>query len=80
MSAATASAAFAASEAIRAGEWDDHLQQLAWEVKKRQELYDRARPPRLTTPPEKHQVWAWMNGPGRPHWEIRGTGLVLDEP
>lgn len=23
-----------------------------------------------------HQVWVWLNNPGR--WEIRGTGLVVD--
>lgn len=24
------------------------------------------------------QVWVWMNGPGDPHWEMRGTGLIAD--
>lgn len=25
------------------------------------------------------QTWVWMNGPGEPHWEIRGTGLVFTD-
>ena len=28
----------------------------------------------------KGQVWVHMNGPGEPHWEIRGTGAILDVP
>lgn len=28
---------------------------------------------------ERHQVWVWMNGPGHPHWEIRGTGALLED-
>lgn len=28
---------------------------------------------------EDHQVWVWMTGPGVARWEIRGTGVMIDE-
>lgn len=31
------------------------------------------------SPSESHQRWAWMGGAPTPHWEIVGTGLVLDD-
>jgi hypothetical protein len=79
MASYPASAAFAATEAIRAGEWDGFLPQI------RMALADRERVLRNPDqPPPKtdamvasgHQVWAWMNGPGKPHWEVRGTGMI----
>jgi hypothetical protein len=39
------------------------------------ELLDIDNPPEYDLPGmEHHQVWVWMNGPGKPHYEIRGTG------
>jgi hypothetical protein len=78
MSDATSSAiAFAAIEALRDGSLDDHLEQLNAAINERQRLYDMSRPPpRTATMIEQHQVWAGMNGPGRPHWEVRGTGAI----
>lgn len=28
---------------------------------------------------EDHQHWVWLAGANPPHWEIFGTGLLLDE-
>lgn len=78
MTAAADAAAFAATEAIAAGEWDRHLLALWRAVRERRMLTDRSKPPTIPTP-ERHQVWVWMNGPGAPHWEIRGTGVIFDE-
>lgn len=72
--------AFAASEAIAAGEWDRHLHTIQVALtRRRQELEDPNHPPPRTTAmiASGHQVWAWMNGPGKPHWEVRGTGARL---
>lgn len=33
-------------------------------------------PPRI--PLSAGLVWAWMNGPGTPHWAIVGTGVVVE--
>lgn len=41
------------------------------------DIYDRRNPPSREGL-ESHQVWVWMNGPGQPHWEVRGTGVALD--
>jgi hypothetical protein len=27
---------------------------------------------------ESHQHWVWLAGATPPHWEIRGTGVVVD--
>lgn len=67
--------AFAAREAIEAGEWDRFLVSLAVAVRKRMELIDRSKKP--SEPPPPYQHWVWMNGPGTPHWEIVGTGAIL---
>jgi hypothetical protein len=43
-----------------------------------EELIDRNNRPSDNLPGmESHQVWVWMNGPGKPHWEIRGTGAMF---
>jgi hypothetical protein len=65
--------AFATVEAIKAGDCDRHLRTILAATKERLELIDPSKPPRRK-PPESHQLWVWMNGPGTPHWEIRGTG------
>lgn len=71
------SASFAAHQAIDAGQWDDFLTPLFVAIQRRRELYNhKKQPPRFGM--ASHQVWAWMNGPGAPHWEVRGTGAVLD--
>lgn len=68
---------FAAVQHIEAGDWDRHLVQVAAAARWRLKLLDQNKqPPR--TGLESHQVWAWMNGPGTPHWEVRGTGALLD--
>jgi hypothetical protein len=72
---------FAASEAIQSGELDDYLDQLLVVIQARRRLYDMTRSPART--PEmvaNGQVWAGMNGPGRPHWEVRGTGAMMSDP
>jgi len=28
---------------------------------------------------ESHQVWVWLAGANPPHWEIRGTGMVVPD-
>lgn len=71
----SSAAAFAANEAIRSGEFDSFLDELLRTVQARRELIDHSRKPKTWLPPG--QVWAWMNGPGTPHWEPRGTGVIL---
>lgn len=76
----SAAAAFAATEMIKAGEWDPYLDKLRIAVRDRQQvLEDGTQPPPKTISmlASGHQVWVWMNGPGKPHWEVRGTGLKL---
>ena len=68
-------AAFAATEAIRAGEWDAYLHQIAFAVKARQKLLDPLKKPDI--PLEPAQRWVWMTGPGMPHWEVVGTGAIF---
>lgn len=70
--------AFAAVTAIENGEWDRFLAQIALAVRRRLMLLDRTRQP--SEPLPRGQVWVWMNGPGTPHWEIRGTGALVEEP
>ena len=46
-----------------------------------EELLDFDNPPERNLPGmEPHQFWIWMNGPGKPHYEIRGTGAMLGDP
>lgn len=33
---------------------------------------------RPTEPLPPGQVWVWLGGAAVPHWEVRGTGVVLD--
>ena len=54
-----AAAAFAATECIKAGEWDGYLPELWRVVRERRMLTDRSKSPTIPTP-ERHQVWAWM--------------------
>lgn len=70
-------AAFAASEAIKGGEWDRFLAQIGSAVRERQMVLDHTRKPTIPLPPG--QVWAWMHGPGTPHWEPRGTGALVPD-
>lgn len=78
----SSAAAFAAFEAIRSGQWDAHMNQLMIAVGERSKiLRDPTRPPPKTQSmiESGHQVWAWMNGPGAPHWEAMGTGAIVPE-
>ena len=72
--AAANAAAFAAVEAIRNGQWDAHLDQIGFAVLERKLMFDQSKKPAIKLP--AGQVWAWMNGPGIPHWEVRGTGAL----
>lgn len=69
---------FAAVEAIRDGALDRHLDTIDRAIGARRRAIRR-----LNTQPERtaemvanHQHWVWMNGPGEPHWEVRGTGVT----
>jgi hypothetical protein len=42
-------------------------------------LLDSRKPPWRPRTMESHQLWVWMNGPGAPHWEVRGTGVFMEE-
>jgi hypothetical protein len=80
MSDAAAIAAFAAIESIRSGDWDAYRERLRRALTARQrELEDPDHVPAKTAEmlASGHQVWAWMQGPGKPHWEIRGTGALI---
>jgi len=70
-----ASASFAAHEAILAGEWDGYLDRIAMAIRRRRRMFDMTSPPPEPLP--AGQVWVAMNGPGPPHWEPRGTGVVI---
>jgi hypothetical protein len=74
---------FAAVEAIRAGTLDPHLGTIARAIADRyralastEQLRLDAQPARTPEMEASGQHWVWMNGPGEPHWEIRGTGVV----
>lgn len=44
------------------------------------DIYDRDNKPERT--PEMingHQVWVWMGAGPHPHWEIRGTGVIMPD-
>jgi hypothetical protein len=75
VTAADDALAFAAVTALDEGRLDRHLFGLHVALQKRRALYDSRQPPPRTADMEDHQVWAWMNVPGR--WEIRGTGAML---
>lgn len=70
----SSAAAFAATEAIKAGEWDRHLAQIQMAVSDRLRVTDRTRTPNIPLPPG--QVWVWMNDPVN-EWQPRGTGVVF---
>lgn len=69
-------AAFAATSAIEAGEWDRHLMQISEAVHRRSMILNHNRKPSIPLPPG--QVWVWMNHPLN-RWEPRGTGVIIDE-
>ena len=70
-------AAFAASEAIRAGAFDLHLGAIMQSIRERRRLLDRGQPPLRTQEMcETAQVWVWMNREDGGVWEIRGTGAI----
>lgn len=78
----SSAAAFVATEAIRSGEWDQYIDQLAAAARARQRiLRDRSQPPPKTRAmiDSGHQVWVWMGGALIPHWEVMGTGAVVPE-
>lgn len=68
---------FSVLQAIEAGLLDDHLVQIGIGLSDRIALLRRSTPPpRTDKMRDLGQVWVWMNGPGKGHWEIRGTGFV----
>lgn len=72
--------AFGTVEGIASGEWDRFLPKILIAVRDRQrvlENHEKIPPKTRSMIVSGHQVWVWMQGPGKPHWEIRGTGLVL---
>jgi hypothetical protein len=76
----SAPAAFAAAEAVRSGEWDDYLLALKQAIHDRERILqdeENVPPQTVTMQASGHQVWVWMQGPGKPHWEVRGTGAQL---
>jgi hypothetical protein len=75
----SAAQAFAAGEAVKSGDFDRYLVGLLTSIRQRLALIDHTRSPSRVGL-ESHQVWAWMNGPGTPHWEIRGTGAIWPDP
>jgi hypothetical protein len=75
-----ASAAFSATESISYGSWDPYLTQLRIALADRQRVLEdpeQAPPKTAEMIASGHQTWVWMHGPGKPHWEIRGTGVVF---
>lgn len=72
----SAALAFAYLMAVEDGEVDKTLQMVKAAILARQELINHDKPPRKKLP--QGQVWAWMNGPGTPHWEVRWTGAKWD--
>lgn len=70
----TTAVAFAFAMAVEDGCVDRNLLLIRAAVNERLELINEQRPPRIKLP--AGQVWVWMNGPGAPHWERRGTGVV----
>lgn len=72
------SLAFAITEGIESGALDLFLPVLALSIKQRVAMLDKSKPPTRTQEMiDNAQVWAWMNGPNLPHWEIRGMGARL---
>lgn len=67
-------AAFAATEAIKAGEFDRHLHQIEDALRHRRMILDHRNKPSIPLP--KGQVWVWMNHPLN-RWEPRGTGVSI---
>jgi hypothetical protein len=73
----TAPLGFAAVEAIREGALDRHLDTIDQAIQARRRVLRRsAAPGRTPEMVDNHQHWVWINGPGEPHWEIRGTGVA----
>jgi hypothetical protein len=68
--------AFAAVTHIKAGDWDRFLVPILAAARERADLLNPDVPPRTRLP--QGQVWAWMNGPGAPHWETRGAGVPVE--
>lgn len=71
--------AFAAQQGIKAGRFDRFLVALAAEIRVRQGLIDRSKPPKRTFDmTTNHQVWAWIGNEQGGQWEVRGTGAVVE--
>lgn len=66
-----------ALERIGEGEWDFFLAKLYEAVTQRIAMTNHAHPPNI--PLRSGLVWAWMKGPGTPHWEKVGTGAVISD-
>lgn len=76
--ATAAAAAYSAVEAVVRGQVDPYLAQIATAIRARQRLLHNLAKSPPASELEPGQVWVQMNGPGKPHWEIRGTGLRND--
>jgi hypothetical protein len=75
----SAASAFNASVEIEQGVLDRFLPQILIAIKDRQRvLEDHTKQPPKTQEmlASGHQVWVWMQGPGKPHWEVRGPGVT----
>lgn len=43
-----------------------------------EDIYTHGKPPSREGL-EKHQMWLWLAGAKPPHYEVRGTGAIIDE-
>lgn len=70
---------FAMCEAIDVGDADDLLLSVRRSVLNRLRVLQNPDTPPADTEAmiAQRQLWVWMYGPGKPHWEIRGTGALL---
>lgn len=70
---------FTMTEAVRSGEADDLLVSLNLTIADRLcALRDSTMsPPRTEDMQLRGQVWVWIQGDTRPHWEVRATGVAL---
>lgn len=68
--------AFAATEAINEGLWDDHLGSLLLAVRHRLALISPNHKPEW--PPPEGCVWVWLDGEGGPQWRPKGLGVIIE--
>jgi hypothetical protein len=69
--------AFLVKEAIENGELDEFLERIRIACTIRERIYDQRKSPlRTNEMKDLGQHWVWMNGPGRGHWSVQGTGAL----